>query len=57
MNPIVGTPDTVNAGDMVVINRLNIAIEGDKVSEIGVFFTPTSGGTSVHIPYSSFLIV
>jgi uncharacterized Zn-binding protein involved in type VI secretion len=54
MNPTVGTPDTVNVGDMVVINGLNIAVEGDKTAEIGVFFTPVSGGADVHIPAGKF---
>jgi hypothetical protein len=54
MNPTVGTPDTLNVGDMVVINGLNVAIEGEKTDEIGVFFTPTSGGASVHVPAGKF---
>jgi hypothetical protein len=52
-NPTVGTPDTVNVGDMVAINGLNIAIAGDT-PDVGVFFTPTSGGADVHIAAGKF---
>ncbi|MDR3276721.1 MAG: DUF4469 domain-containing protein, partial [Treponema sp.] len=61
-NPTVGTPDTVNAGDMVVIHGLNVAVEGDQTADIGVFFTPlaggpaggTGGGSAIHIPAGKF---
>jgi hypothetical protein len=54
MNPTVGIPDTLNVGDMVVINGLNIAIESDKTDEIGVFFSLAAGNGSIHIPAGKF---
>jgi hypothetical protein len=54
MNPTEGVPDTLNVGDMVVINGLNVVIVGDKPDEIGVFFTPATGGASVYIPAGKF---
>jgi hypothetical protein len=49
----VSAPEALELGGMVVINGLNVAIEGDKPDEIGVFFTDSAGGgsaTEVHIP-------
>jgi hypothetical protein len=53
-NPLVGTPDTVNAGGMVMIRGLNISIEGERTADIGVFLTPVGGGAVVHIAAGKF---
>jgi hypothetical protein len=47
---------------MVAIHGLNVAVEGDRLGEIGVFFTPTAsgpaggsaGGPAIHIPAGKF---
>jgi hypothetical protein len=55
INPTnVSAPEALELGGMVVINGLNVAIEGDKPDEIGVFFTdaaaPAGTAPEIHIP-------
>jgi hypothetical protein len=51
-NPVVGLPDTLNAGAMVLIQGMRIAVKGEKAKEdeIGVYFTSADGATGVRIP-------
>ena len=50
-NPTVKKADTLNVAGMALIEGLNIAVRGDKLDEIGVFFTSLSNpATTVRIP-------
>jgi hypothetical protein len=47
-NPIVGEPNTVNTGAMVLVQGLRLAVRGDREDAIGIFFT--NSDKTVHIP-------
>ena len=49
-NPVRKEPDTLNAGAMVLIQGLRIAVRGELTDEIGVYFTSADGGTTIRIP-------
>jgi hypothetical protein len=51
-NPVVGTPDTLNTGAMVLLQGMRLAVRGaaEKIDEIGVYFTRTDGTAEVRIP-------
>ena len=46
-NPVKTEIDTLNSGAMVLIQGMRIAVRGNKVDEIGVFFTSVEDGTVV----------
>jgi hypothetical protein len=48
-NPTHNEPNVLNAGDMVLVQGLRIAVRGDKTEIIGVYFTPEEGGAEVFI--------
>jgi hypothetical protein len=51
-NPVTGLPDRLNAGAMVLIQGMRLAVRGteEKEGEIGVYFTPSGGTDAVRIP-------
>jgi hypothetical protein len=49
-NPVIGTPDTVNTGAMVLLQGMRLAVKGDKIDQIGVYFTTPDGTTELRIP-------
>jgi hypothetical protein len=49
-NPVAGQPDTLNTGAMTLLRGMRLAVKGDKVDEIGVYFTSSDGTTEVRIP-------
>jgi hypothetical protein len=53
-NPVVGTPDTVNTGAMVLLQGMRLAVRGDKTDLIGVYFTSNDGSTELRIPANQF---
>ncbi|MDR0410438.1 MAG: DUF4469 domain-containing protein [Treponema sp.] len=50
MDAVSETPDVVFIGEMAEIRGLNIAVQGNKVDEIGVFFTSADGSKTIHVP-------
>ncbi|MDR2775878.1 MAG: DUF4469 domain-containing protein [Tannerella sp.] len=50
INPVVGLPDTLNAGAMALIQGMRLSVRGDRENEIGVYFTTADGTASVLIP-------
>jgi hypothetical protein len=52
INPVIGLPDTLNTGAMVLLQGLRLAVRGtaEKTDEIGVYFTSTGGTVEVRIP-------
>jgi hypothetical protein len=52
MDALSETPDTVVVGEMAEIRGLNIAVQGDKTDEVGIFFTSADETETVHIPAS-----
>jgi hypothetical protein len=50
MDALSETPDTIAVGEMVEIRGLNIGVYGDKINEIGVFFTSSDETQTIHIP-------
>jgi hypothetical protein len=50
MDALSETSDTVIIGEMVEIRGLNIAVQGNKPNEIGVFFTSADETQTVHVP-------
>jgi hypothetical protein len=51
-NPVVGQPDTLNTGAMVLLQGMRMAVRGtaEKIDEIGVFILSPDWTVSVHIP-------
>jgi hypothetical protein len=49
-NPVASLPDTLNAGAMVLLQGMRLAVKGDNTDAIGVYFTSTDGSVTVHIP-------
>ncbi|MDR2120751.1 MAG: DUF4469 domain-containing protein [Tannerella sp.] len=49
-NPVANVPDTINTGEMVLLQGMRLAVRGDKPDEIGVFFTYEDEVTVVRIP-------
>jgi hypothetical protein len=49
-NPVTNLPDTLDAGAMVLIQGMRLAVRGDKVDKIGVYFIATAGSPEVRIP-------
>jgi hypothetical protein len=49
-NPVTKVPDTLNAGQMALIQGMRIAVRGEQTEDTGVFFTRVSGGATVHVP-------
>ncbi|MDR2774573.1 MAG: DUF4469 domain-containing protein [Tannerella sp.] len=49
-NPVAGLPDTLNVGAMVLIQGMRLAVKGDRMDEIGVYFTAADGTDEVRIP-------
>ena len=48
-NPVRNEPDILNTGEMVLIQGLRIAVRGERVEEIGVWFNEPESGLTVHI--------
>jgi hypothetical protein len=49
-NPVAGVPDTLNTGAMALLQGMRLAVRGDKVDEIGVYFTSPDSSVEVRIP-------
>jgi hypothetical protein len=49
-NPVAGLPDTLNAGEMALLQGIRLAVRGDRTDETGVFFTSVDGTAAVRIP-------
>ncbi|MDR1406550.1 MAG: DUF4469 domain-containing protein [Tannerella sp.] len=49
-NPVTEIPDTLDAGDMVLIRGMRIAVRGNETEKIGVYFTTPEGTAEVRIP-------
>jgi hypothetical protein len=51
-NPVVGQPDTLNTGAMVLLQGMRMAVRGtaEKIDEIGVFILSPDRTVSVRIP-------
>jgi hypothetical protein len=50
MDALSETADTITIGEMVEIRGLNVAVQGDKVDQIGVFFISPDETQTVRIP-------
>ncbi|MDR1454265.1 MAG: DUF4469 domain-containing protein, partial [Tannerella sp.] len=50
LNPVAGVPDVLNTGAMVLIRGMRLAVRGDKVDDIGVFFIPVDGSDPTRVP-------
>jgi hypothetical protein len=49
MNPTRQEPDSLNTGQMVLIQGMRLAVKGDKTDEIGVYFTKAGSEDSIRI--------
>ena len=49
-NPVANIADTLNPGAMALIQGMRLTVAGDPDDEVGVIFTPATGGASVIIP-------
>ncbi|MDR1678201.1 MAG: DUF4469 domain-containing protein [Prevotellaceae bacterium] len=49
MNPTRQEPDSLNVGQMVLIQGMRLAVKGDKTEEIGVYFTKAGSEDSIRI--------
>ncbi|MDR1678580.1 MAG: DUF4469 domain-containing protein [Prevotellaceae bacterium] len=49
INPVCKEADLLNAGQMVLIQGMRLAVKGDKTDEIGVYFTKTGSMESIRI--------
>ena len=49
-NPVTKEHDTLNTGAMVLVQGLRLAVRGDLVDEIGVFFANVESETVVRVP-------
>ena len=51
-NPVESKHDMLNTGAMALIRGLRLTVAGEPTDEVGVIFTPASGGTPVIVPQS-----
>jgi hypothetical protein len=49
-NPVVGLDDTLDAGAMVLLQGMRLAVKGDRTDETGVYFTSVDRTATVRIP-------